>query len=176
MKKYLLILGLFLSINASSQEIARNTIFAEASGVTGLYSVNYERLLFGSQNVNLGLRGGLAYNTGLLALYYNSRLIYPISLSLIKNIKKNHFLELRAGFTSSLYTYKDYSGKGLGDSTNNYVPKMKLGMGIIPSIGIGYRYQPKTKGLFFNFLTQRILYFSKENWYGNFSVGLGYTF
>lgn len=171
MKKYLLILGLFLSINASSQEIARNTFFAEASGVTGLYSANYERLLFESQNVNLGLRGGFAYVPVFLGYT-----LFPVSLSLIKNITKNHFLEMRVGLSTSFYIYEDWYGRPLGDTTNIFVPTKKLGMGIIPSIGIGYRYQPEAKGVFFNLLAQRIAYFGKENWYANISVGLGYAF
>jgi len=168
------VLSMLLSLNIFSQDISRNIFFAEASGVTGIYSVNYERLLFKNNNVNMGIRMGFAYSPDLL--HYNSRMLYPISLSMIKNITKNHFLEFRAGLSNNLYFYEDWSGKGLGDSTNNYIPPKKLGYTFVPSIGIGYRYQPKTKGLFFNLLAQRILYFSGENWYGNLSVGLGYAF
>ncbi len=164
---------MLISVNIFSQDISRNIFFAEASGVTGIYSVNYERLLFESQNVNLGIRGGFSYVND---YHYNSGLLFPVSLSIIKKIKKNHFLEIRTGLSNNLYIYKDWSGKGLGDSTNNYTPPNKLGNILIPSIGIGYRYQPKTNGLFFNILGQRVLYFSKENWYGNLSLGLGYAF
>jgi hypothetical protein len=173
MKKYLIVIGLFLSIRASSQDILRNIVFVEASGVTGIYSVNYERLLFKNQNVNLGICGGFALIND---IHYNSRTVFPISLSLIKNIINNHFMEIRVGLANNFYLYKDYSGRGLGDSTNNYVPPKKLGIGILPSIGIGYRYQPETKGIFFNFLVQRITYFSEENWFGNLSLGVGYAF
>lgn len=174
MRKFIIVLCMLLSVNIFSQDISRNTFFAEASGVTGIYSVNYERLLFKNQNVNLGIRGGFAYVPVFLG--YESRTQFPVSLSLIKNIKKNHFLEMRVGLSTSFYIYEDWHGRPLGDTTNSFVPPKKLGMGIIPSIGIGYRYQPETKGVFFNLLAQRIFNLSEENWYGNLSLGVGYAF
>jgi hypothetical protein len=174
MRKLIIVICMLLSVNIFSQDISRNIIFAEASGVTGIYSVNYERLLFKNQNVNLGIRGGFAYVPVFLG--YESRMQFPISLSLIKNITKNHFLEMRVGLSNSFYIYEDWYGRPLGDTTNTFVPTKKLGMGIIPSIGIGYRYQPETKGVFFNLLAQRIPYYSDKYWYENFSLGLGYAF
>ena len=157
-----------------SQNIARNNFFAEAPGVTGIYSVNYERLLFNSDNVNLGLRLGFANTFN--SQYYNPGMLIPLSFSLIKNLAKSHFLELRVSLTNNLYIYKDWSGQPLGDSSHSFVPQKKLGIGLVPGIGIGYRYQPETKGLFFNFLLQRIAYFSKENWYEKLSLGVGFAF
>jgi hypothetical protein len=109
MRKFIIVLCMLLSVNIFSQDIPRNTIFAEASGVTGIYSVNYERLLFKNQNVNLGIRAGFAYVPVFLG--YESRTQFPVSLSLIKNITKNHFLELRAGLSNSLNIYHDWHGK-----------------------------------------------------------------
>ena len=170
----ILIFGLLASPNLFSQEISRNIIFAEASGVTGIYSVNYERLLKDNRNVNFGIRAGFSYINN--SKFYESKLIFPVSFSLIKNIANNHFMEIRAGFSNNFYQYFDWSARGHGDTTLNYIPPKKNGYIFLPSIGIGYRYQPETKGLFFNFLAQRIVYFSEENWYGNLSIGIGYTF
>ena len=101
MRKLIIILCMLISVNIFSQDISRNIFFAEASGVTGIYSVNYERLLFKNNNVNLGIRVGFAYVPTFLG--YESRTQFPISLSLIKNITKNHFLELRAGLSNNFY-------------------------------------------------------------------------
>ena len=174
MRKYFLITCMLLSVNIFSQDISRNTIFAEASGVTLFYSVNYERLLFKSNNVNLGIRGGFAFVPAILG--FESGVQIPISLSLIKNIINNHFLEIRAGLSNSFYIYEDWYGRPLGDTTNSFVAPIKLGIGFLPSIGIGYRYQPKTKGVFFNFLAQRTPLINDEYWHVNFSLGLGYAF
>lgn len=174
----LLFVSLFVFVNIYSQDIKKNTVFLEVSGITGIYSINYERLLLKNRTFNLALRGGFAIMSGNISgsSHYDSRVIFPLSLSIIKNAYKNHFLEVRVGLTNSLFMYKDYSGRGLGDSTNNFVPTTKLKNTFIPSIGIGYRYQPEINGLFLNALVQKIVYFSEDNWYGNFSLGIGYVF
>lgn len=170
----LLSFGLLISINLFSQEISRNIFFAEASGVTGIYSVNYERLLRENRNINFGLRAGISLINN--SIHYNSKVVFPVSVSLIRNIAKNHFMEIRAGISNNFYQYEDYSERGHGDTNLNYVPPIKTGYIFLPSIGIGYRYQPETKGLFINILAQRIVYFSEEHWFGNLSIGIGYAF
>lgn len=165
---------LLFSVNLFSQNTSRNIFFAEASGVTGIYSVNYERLLKEKRNHNFGIRAGISFIP--YSKHYNSLMVFPVSISYIKNVVNNHFMEIRVGLSNSFNFYKDWSGRGLGDSTNNYSPPIKLGYTLIPSIGLGYRYQPLSKGLFLNILAQRIVYFSEDHWYGNISVGIGYTF
>lgn len=172
-----LLFGLIVStfaLNSFSQDIKRNIVFVEGFGSTGHYSVNYERLLFKSDNINLGARIGFSYVPNLYI--YNSKYIFPLSLSLLKNVNKNHYLEIRISASNAFYQYEDWSSKGLGDSTGTFVPENKLGMDFLPGIGVGYRYQPQNNGLYFNFLYQSISYFNKEEWYRNLSIGVGYVF
>ena len=175
MKKYVIALLITISsLGIFAQEITRNNIFLEGGGATGLYSVNYERLLRENNSLNFAFRIGLAYFPD--HVHYSSPMVFPIGFSVLKNITTNHFIELRLAVASSLSMYEDWSNMPLGDTTNTFVPEKKFGVDILPSIGIGYRFQPKTKGLFANFLFQRILYISKEKWYGNISLGIGYAF
>jgi hypothetical protein len=179
MKIGLTLIGLIFSISILAQDIPRNNVFAEVSGVTGIYSVNYERLLLEKRNFNWAIRGGFAYvseNINFANIYYNSRTLFPISISMIKQISNNNYLEIRIGSSNSLYMYEDWSGKGLGDSTNNFVPDKKLRFGTKPSIGIGYRYQPIANGIFFNFLVQKIALNNEDNLYPYISLGIGYAF
>jgi hypothetical protein len=179
MKKYLIVIGLFLSIRASSQEIARNTVFGEVFGAAGFYSVNYERFLRDNNNINFTLRAGFSYIHENRAYQYKSDIfIFPMSLSILKNIQKNHFIEVRLS-VANILNYKTYEySSGLGDTSRTplHTPIKELEYGIYPSLGLGYRYQPSNKGLFFNFLVQRIPNLSKELWYTNLSVGIGYAF
>lgn len=174
MKIGLTFIGLVFSVCLFAQNISRNNAFVELSGVTGIYSVNYERLLRDNKNLNFTFRAGVSYIS--YNKHYYSNFVFPISFSVLKNISKNHYLEMRLGFANDFYIYNDYTGHALGDTTGTFVPKKILKDNLIPSIGIGYRYQPETKGLFFNFLLQKIVYFSEENWYGNLSLGIGYAF
>ncbi len=182
MKILLIIIGLIFSLNVFAQNIAKNNVFAELSGATGVYSINYERLLGNKETVYFSFRAGLAYfptkvitNTN-VGLYYNSRIIIPLSFSLLKNLGGNNYLEIRVSLANGFYTYENWKVYGLGDTTGTFKPETKIGYDFIPGIGIGYRYFPKSDGIFFNVLLQRISYFSKENWYGNLSLGIGYAF
>lgn len=182
MKTALTIIGLFFTFGIFAQDIPKNNVFVELSGATGVYSINYERLLGNKETVNYSFRAGLTYlptkvitNTN-VGLFYNSRVIIPLSFSLLKNLGANNYLEVRVSLATGFYKYEDWSARGLGDSTGTFVPTTKIGYDFIPGIGIGYRYQPKSDGIFFNILLQRVLYFSEENWYGNLSLGFGYAF
>lgn len=49
---------------AFSQNSKRNIVYGEIIGVTGTYSINYERVITQNGFVSLSLRGGLAYLFG----------------------------------------------------------------------------------------------------------------
>ncbi|MCK5846830.1 MAG: hypothetical protein KAG84_05290 [Bacteroidales bacterium] len=179
---FLFIIGLLLSLGIFAQEKSKNNVFAELSGVTSVYSINYERLRRNDHNVIFSFRIGFAYfptkliTDTYVGLFYNSRFTFPMSISLLKNIGHNNFLELRIAASNAIYRFDDYKGRGLGDSTNNFVAPTKTGFNFYPSIGIGYRYQPLNKGIFINALYQQVLYLSEDNWFGNISLGIGYSF
>ena len=167
----ILIIGIGFALNLHSQELKRNLFFAELSGATAFYSINYERLLLNNENVNLGVRIGFAWVSTML---YKSNYVYPISFSVIKSVSDNQFLEMRLAAANTLYQINDYRDRALSDST--FVPKKMLKYDFVPSIGIGYRYQSKNNGLFFNILIQTFPEIDKGEWYRRLSMGIGYAF
>ena len=150
-------------------------------GATGIYSINYERLHRNKTDNIFSYRIGLAYIPNYLLInnymsfYYYSHAVIPISISFMKHIRSNHYLEMRVAVAAGGYIYDDYSGKGLGDSTNNFVPKKAINFTIYPSIGVGYRYQAESNGLFFNILLMKAV-ISESEWYNKISIGAGYAF
>jgi len=171
MKIILFFIAFILSVNINAQQVTRNNVFAEASGATGIYSVNYERLLSKKRNINFALRGGIMYFPDI----YPSGMAFPISISMIKQEKANHYLEIRISSANSFYIDQKYYG-GLGNPSAYPPAEKKLKIWTQLSIGVGYRYQPEINGLFFNILLQKTLPFRDEKWYRYLSMGIGYAF
>lgn len=160
---------------AFSQDSKQNIVYAEAIGVTGTYSINYERVLTRNSNLNISLRGGLAYLFG--NEEYNSYLLVPLSTSVLKSLDNGHNLELRLSYYSAFYYAYRYTYVGHhGHSELKLSDKKEFGWGGTPGLALGYRYQPSDKRLFANLLYQTSWFFDDQSWYKHLSFGFGISF
>ncbi len=128
-----------------AQDVKRNTVYLELGGASYFYSINYGRLLFNNQEINLSVRMGYMY---LNLFNENSRTMHglPIGLSLLKRLKKNY---LEAGISGSVI-FDSYYSLNQYDQIIGSTDEIIL----IPSIRIGIRHQPMTKRVFWNALAQ----------------------
>ena len=178
MKILIAIIGIMFSVGVFAQDITRNNIFIEGGGPLGLYSVNYERILKNDSNVNFAVRIGLAYDNN----NPNSSIIAPLSFSLLKNLKNSHYLEFRLSLRNEYITtvHKHAQGSGMGNPNPTYdtYEEVEHEFTIYPSLGVGYRYQPQSNGLFFNCLVQLLAVQpnAEDIWRNKFTAGIGYAF
>ncbi len=150
--------------------IQRNTVFLEVLGTAGLYSLNYEKLIRSEYKIKHAARIGFSY-FDIHALDLASATV-PLSYSILFPIaKRNHYLEIALGleFSRSHYYSLDY--------TANYISN---------SFRLGYRYQKKMGGAFYNlgWTPSYLVYIDKRMdevfYYGPLyawaGFGVGYTF
>jgi len=171
MKAVVVMLVFLFSSTVRAQEPYKNTIFFEAFGTALLYSLNYERITFFQNDVQLASRIGLCYYPEKYRKYRDVRL--PLSLSLLKggNRKAEVRLSIAPYVTSCLIGYTSpgnpYPPVYVREYEVNYYPV---------AIGVGYRYMSPGNGLFFNVLFQLHLREHFNYGYNNLSFGIGYSF
>jgi len=179
MKILIAIIGVLFSFGVFAQDIPNNNVFIEVGAPYSLVSVNYEYLLTDDINIKYAIRAGLALDMSNPL----GSIIAPLSLSLLKNLKGNNYLELRLALRNELYrkltTHAESSGMGNPNPTYNTYEEVEYIYGVYPSIGVGYRYQPQSKGVFLSCLVH-IIGLQPETteniWYNKISVGAGYAF
>lgn len=116
-------------------QLKANSIYFEALGNGGLYSVNYDRLL----TDNFGIRAGFMYLSKIDIFFVAAEdiLIFPATLNFF--VGEKHKLELGAGLVfasvsnTSAFGFKSDSG----------------GSNIVGTATIGYRYQKPDGGFLF---------------------------
>ena len=164
-----------ISFNAKSQGLTRNNVVLEIGGASIFYSINYERLLLKNTDSNIAVRIG-----GMFFVLKNDNQRYqgvPIGISYLKKVKKNFF---EVGFSASAI-YITTHKTSIYSTEDQYLL-------ITPSIRLGIRHQPNTKGLYLNGLIQfslladydlRVYQYTQEVDYTFFpfaSFGIGYSF
>ncbi len=175
MRKFIIVLCMLLSVNIFSQDISRNTIFAEAIGVTGIYSVNYERLLLKNRNMNFSIRVGGAYIQE--SEKGENFFIEVNSISMLKNLIKNNYIEIRFSIANIFYKTTSLHSNGLGNPNGiSFTEVTENNYDFHTEFAFGYRYQPRSKGMFFNLLIQNKSYFNQDRWYKLISLGAGFAF
>ncbi len=100
----------------------------------------------------------------------------PLSVSLLHSLGNNSFLEFRFSYTP-LFITEEYKIKALGDTSGTWEYVERKKQELILCMGLGYRYQPDSKGMFFNALLQ---FWDEPEYEFNrvsfISIGLGYAF
>jgi len=150
----LLILGCSFTLKA--QEVKPNSVYVEAGGNGGWYSLNYER----SFSKGLVARIGFAGYEGLFAI--------PVSFGKVFGENNNH-LELTAGLT-----YVNYEI----DEDDGAYSRMDM---VVAIPFLGYRFQkPSGKFIFRAGLTPHIVLYNEdfvtEGRYGTFRFSAGISF
>lgn len=152
---FLLLLIVFIlcfPIRASAQEgaevfTAKNAIYGELGGSSGLYAINYGRIFY--QKNKLKLSGSLGFSMvnrsspqPLLSSYWSP--VIPAEFTVFWG-KSRHHLELGIGITP-------YSMRLLHhDLGNPGIPLEKVSWSAEVPLRIGYRYQKPEGGFFFRF-------------------------
>lgn len=121
---------------------ARNAVYVEFGGGSGIYAFNYSKIFHQKGKLKLNATAGFS-------MWPNSRIdskttwlpAIPLEVSAFYG-KSNHHLEVGVGFTSYLETTPEFDSNTL--EFNYYVVYDAL----IP-IRIGYRYQKPEGGFFF---------------------------
>lgn len=170
--KAVVILILFLfPFAVTAQESYKNTIFFEAMGTALIYSVNYERITFFQNEIQLASRIGLCFYRIKHSDYRDIRL--PLSLSMLKG--GNRKAEVRVSIAPYVASniHKNASPGNPGSPV--YVREYEVNHFPV-AIGIGYRYMSPGNGLFFNALFQLHLSEYFNYGYNNLSFGIGYSF
>ncbi len=146
------------------QKLARNTVFIELLGNAGLglYSVNYDRIVYHKAQFGLSIRGGFSLMpTSNRSIFV---LTFPILVNLIHGKKNNHF---EFGFGC---TFQPVVG---AKSPVNRYPL---------TANISYRYQKPSGGFFFKVGYTPVYYYEDEDDATNIisrcliGISFGYSF
>jgi len=124
------------------QFTAKNGVYLELGGSSGIYAINYSRIFHQKEKLKLNASVGFSMWPNVII---NSKAYWypaiPLEVSAFYG-KSNHHLELGFGFTS--YLVRDLV---LESQTNEFRDKVVLGA-LVP-LKVGYRYQKPEGGFFF---------------------------
>lgn len=146
-----------------SMENKNNIVYAELLG-NGLFSsVNYERVISNDIDLRFGL--GFAFdNSASNSGSHHTTSFFPLAMAnYLIDIYGNNFVEAGGGF---LIASTDFN---ISNTPNTF----QSAYTIIPTIAIGYRYSPKTGGIFFSAAFDAFIYAGVFPWGG---LGIGYRF
>jgi len=152
MKKYAVILVLFLSAQIQAQDTvfvqpADNSIYLEVLGQSLYYSLNYDRIF-----IDQG-RERLSYSAGISVLPIDYMEVYTGSASInYLRGKGNHLLELGLGLSGMRFKEKNINiGYTSYDSEGNEIQVQGIGRAdhffLYLTPKIGYRFQKRSGGL-----------------------------
>jgi len=132
------------SPTSSEERTAMNTVYAEGLGAGGMYSVNYERLVFNDLGIHVGFSywsvSASASGGGSTSTVGGSFFAIPITASYLGISSGAHTLELGGGITIWNISASGSNGGFVG-SASGFMP--------VGTLIAGYRYQPRAGG--FNF-------------------------
>jgi hypothetical protein len=121
---------------------AKNTIYLELGGSSGIYAVNYSKIFHQKGKLKLNASAGFSM---LPSEKINSKNIWlpaiPLEVAALYG-KSNHHLEMGFGFTS-------YLDKTTAINSETFELSDKVVFGAIIPVRIGYRYQKPEGGFFF---------------------------
>lgn len=151
---FILFLSLMSTVTVGQTQPKRHSLFLEIAGSGGFGSINYEKLFFKKNSVELTWRAGLSFapidkNNG-------TGIVFPLMVHSM--IGKNaHKLELGLGQGITITTKGSFFA--------------------LTTASLGYRYQPEGKPWFYRVtytpLISYIFDFQVQHWGG---VSIGYTF
>jgi hypothetical protein len=150
------------------ETMKKNTVFAEALGNGGLYSLNYERLLDDDWSLRVGLSYlGFSGSDGLGTSVSVGVITVPITSSYLINLGgSSSYIELGGGVVPFIATATATGVSGFGGAT---------GTTVAGTLIAGYRLQPAAGG--FNFRAGFTpLYVIGGNFVVWGGLGLGFTF
>ncbi|MFL0684207.1 MAG: hypothetical protein ACJLTB_13450 [Algoriphagus aquaeductus] len=142
-----LVFALSISIGARAQNeaeniTAKNAVYLEVGGSSGIYAINYSKIFHQKGKLKLNASAGFSM---LPNEKIDSKTIWlpaiPIEVSALYG-KSNHHLEMGFGFTS-------YLDKTTAIDSETFELSDEVVFGAVIPVRIGYRYQKPEGGFFF---------------------------
>ncbi|MGL5788125.1 MAG: hypothetical protein ACRCX4_15115 [Bacteroidales bacterium] len=147
---------------------AKNAVYLDIMGIGGWYSLNYERILYSMNRLNLGVSAGVSANhlkdfTGT----FNPDWSFPVSVNAFYG--RTHHVEFGLGSTFA----------SVVRANSDYDPERGLNINL--GLTLGYRYQKPGGGFMFRAAYTPIIpvyrKYSEEGGFKNWlSVSVGYSF
>ena len=162
-------------IDTSGVFFNKNSIQLELFGTSGLYSLNYERIVLNKPNNKLGLKGGFAYIRRYKAVNYFR---FPIGVEYLQSFQKHHLtlglanvFDVRTGVDSISFTSPNPSL--IDPLPTIYFDPIVLYL----SPTVGYRFQkPNEQFIFKVFLSSHIRFYPSFRFGINGGLSFGYAF
>lgn len=154
--------------NYNGDKEAKNSVYLDIMGTGGWYSLNYERILFTKDKLDLGISSGASV-THFKDFDRRFNPDFSIPLSLNAFYGKNHHLEVGVGSTFASVVRAD----------EDYLAQRYLNINL--TMTLGYRYQKPGGGFLFRAAYTPIIPVYRQisengefkNW---FSLSFGYSF
>ncbi len=164
---YFILLLLFIPVKAISQtdtlQLTRNSIYLEAGGIGGIWSLNYEQVIHTKADLRMGVRTGIStYPVADYTGRFNPDIFIPMALTGV--LGQDHCLELGFGQTFSHTVQTNYAD---GEPERQSA--------LHSNFTVGYRYRPNKGGILFRCSYTPIIDFNRSyrHWGG---LSIGYTF
>ena len=161
-------------VQSNFQDLKKNTIYFEALGNGGFYSVNYDRLL----TPNIACRVGLSFFPSIIPDATTYLYTMPIGASYLLNFAGTpSYLEAGIGITPALQIYEGWFVSPTGQPVTS---ASQIDVVLAPMLG--YRLQPQQGGLNFRLLWTPLIIVTQgftpslnpiSYWFG---ISLGHTF
>jgi hypothetical protein len=150
---FILFVPLKDSLSQELKDEKINTVYLEFLGPAGMYSLNFDRILY-RPNKWIAFAGGAG-----ISIYNNTTFDLPVRASLLTGRRASR-LEIGAGLEPEMYFNSRYNSE----------------VQLIWFYKIGYRYQRPNGGIMFEFAINP-LYYAKSHWQSTWvDLGLGWTF
>lgn len=136
----------FQAFSQTKAEIfsAKNAVYLELGGNSGIYAVNYSKIFHQKGKLKLNASAGFSMWRDQLNDFKTIWLpVIPLEVSALYG-KSNHHLELGLGFTS-------YLGRTLDINSETFEFSEKVVYDAFIPLRVGYRYQKPEGGFFFRF-------------------------
>lgn len=152
------IISLMISFFANeSYSQGQKFVFAEGFGAGMLLSANYDMRFQAGSREGMGFRAGVG--SGILLGFWDATLNFPVGINYVKGKNKSAFI-MGVNLTTSILS-NGFAGEA--------------GVKAIPSLEIGYRFRPITKGLAFQ-VTYNPTYLPGDEFYPLYGgIGIGYA-
>lgn len=138
-KQLLLTLLLFIPFLSNAQKTAKNSLYLEAGGNAGIYSISYDRFIKMSSRLSVAPRIGVGWTGG-------GRFAIPVEANLLlSKPNSKHYFELGPGI--AMFT-------GASKKTNDYKfttaeEDSEKGFSTRATLRLGYRHQKPEGGLMY---------------------------
>ncbi len=172
-----------------SVQVSKNTIFIEFMGNGGLYSINYDRILYDKEKFKFSARIGLSSlrcktQDNIYGELFTTYIIIPFQLNIMKKLKSQWHIEGGSGITYIDIINTKFIGDPAHPGNKEYFEnKYKKDYGIYFPVNLGVRFQEPGDHFFFKASLIPLIVIIGIDYFGIWEpifpwagFGFGYTF